>query len=195
MKNHVMVDLETMGTSSNAAILSIGACAFDPFKWENPKKDEKFEVNVDLEDCIKKGLKVDASTVYWWMKQSKEAQQRISLTPAALHDALVEFKEFFNGENGRPYSNKGQYIWSHGSTFDVVILENAYKTIGFQSVRTPWSFTAARDTRTLFDLAGVMVDRSKGVQHVAVHDAINQARTVCEAYKILKILKSEDRRY
>ncbi len=199
MKNHIMVDLETMGLSSNTAILSIGACVFNPFKWETPAKNEIFEINVDLQDCINAGLKVDASTLFWWMKQSKAAQDRLLQRPFLLNTALYEFSQFFKGVGNydRGVADRGVFAWGHGAAFDIPILENAFSTptIGNKPkliLDVPWRFANVRDTRTIFDLASVRVDHSKGTAHVAVHDAINQARTVCEAYKILKIKEREE---
>ena len=64
MKQNLMIDLETLGTKPNSAILSIGAVYFD--------KDglgEEFYANVDLQDSIDSGFDIDASTVYWWLSQ------------------------------------------------------------------------------------------------------------------------------
>ena len=56
-----MIDLETMSTSANAAIVAIGACTFD----RDFGVDDKFYVSVDLETCIKKGFGIDGSTIMW----------------------------------------------------------------------------------------------------------------------------------
>jgi hypothetical protein len=67
-----MVDLETMGNTKEAAITAIGACAYDS-KSGNMIEEAFYKV-VKLENSVKEGLKMDASTVIWWMNQSEEAK-------------------------------------------------------------------------------------------------------------------------
>ena len=66
---NVMVDIETLGTSSNSVILSIGAVEFD-----NENLGAEFEVYIDPESCTDHGLVIDAPTVMWWLGQSNEAR-------------------------------------------------------------------------------------------------------------------------
>ena len=66
----VTIDLETMGNLSTSAIMAIGAVTFDTGTTET----NEFYVVVDLESCLRRGLIVTASTVYWWLQQDKEAQ-------------------------------------------------------------------------------------------------------------------------
>ncbi|NDD98181.1 MAG: 3'-5' exoribonuclease, partial [Actinobacteria bacterium] len=61
----VMIDIETLSTQYNAAILSIGAV-----KWEESEIVDTFYINVDPKSCKELGLHVEHKTVEWWMKQS-----------------------------------------------------------------------------------------------------------------------------
>ena len=48
----IMIDLETLATSTDAAILTIGAVKFDPFGKElSEPQMESFYVRVDLDSC------------------------------------------------------------------------------------------------------------------------------------------------
>ena len=71
-------------------------------------------------------------------------------------------------------------IWSHGSIFDVVILENVATSMQ-QGVT--WNFWEIRDTRTLFDIANVEV-QVEG-KHNALADATAQSYAVQKAYRVL----------
>jgi hypothetical protein len=74
-KTDVMIDLETLATSSDAAILTIGAVKFDPFGREKQQADmDSFYVRVDLDSCHEIGLVTNDDTIAWWASQSKEAQ-------------------------------------------------------------------------------------------------------------------------
>lgn len=66
---HIMIDLETMGTRPGSAILSIGACSFDP-NWlggsdsdhEPGEARRTFYQNITLASCLDAGLTIDAAT-------------------------------------------------------------------------------------------------------------------------------------
>ena len=71
------------------------------------------------------------------------------------------------------------------------IMAAAYKAVGLP---VPWHYRAPRDTRTLFDVAGItdhsawMADRPGplGVPHHSLDDSICQARAVCDAWEMLR---------
>jgi 3' exoribonuclease, RNase T-like len=110
------------------------------------------------------------------LNQSKENITKLmTLYPTQyLGTALSNLRSCFSlGDNW--------YVWSHGSNFDTVILENAYRLIG----GSPWwDYKNVRDTRTLFDVAGCTYTAKGG--HDALEDARNQAEAVQKAYQQLK---------
>ena len=66
MAKHLMVDLETMDTSPEATVLTLGAVHFNP--WGNGYGDKiYFRINIDDQDAL--GRKVDPGTLDWWSKQ------------------------------------------------------------------------------------------------------------------------------
>ena len=75
MNTDIMIDLETLATSPDAAILTIGAVRFDPFGREltDPEMDS-FYVRVDLDSCDEIGLVTNDDTIAWWANQSDEAK-------------------------------------------------------------------------------------------------------------------------
>ena len=76
MNTDIMIDLETLATSTDAAILTIGAVKFDPFGSELKEPAmESFYVKVDLDSCDRIGLVTNDDTIAWWASQSKEAQE------------------------------------------------------------------------------------------------------------------------
>ena len=95
--NHVMLDIETLGNKTNSVILSIGACYFNP---ETGDIGDTFNRHINVEDCVKSGLDMDASTVLWWMGQSKDAQSKITQgqkTSISLLHALTLLSDFIGG--------------------------------------------------------------------------------------------------
>ena len=78
-------------------------------------------------------------------------------------------------------------MWSNGASFDVVVAETAWRQLG---MRIPWPFWVIRDTRTLYEIAGVKLkDGGHVTSHKAVEDAERQAIVVQKAYT--KLIKAE----
>lgn len=169
--SHLMIDIETLGTRSNAVIMSIGAVQF------NLKGDTKAVLHrgVTINSCLNAGLEVDGDTIEWWLRQDKKnIEKLLELEKRHLSIVLQELDSIDMHQNGWS-------VWSHGSVFDIVLLENAYKAVG----RKPWwDHRNVRDTRTLFDIAEYKYKAKGG--HDALEDATNQAIAVQEAYQKLK---------
>lgn len=181
---HLMIDLETLSTAPDAAITQIGAVAFDPARG---LLADSFARHVSIESCIRAGLKVDGSTVCWWMEQAEDA--RLSFTRGqvgalAIDAALADLASWVNLTFG---AQGPEGVWSHGATFDLPILDSAFRRVLGRAV--PWRYTAARDTRTLFALAGALLPQlagpSVGVAHDAVYDCQYQVQGVVSAYRKL----------
>ena len=170
-----MIDLETMSSNSNAAIVSIGACKFSV---ENGIEDT-FYVNVDLPSCIEKGMHVNGDTIMWWLGQSKEARDILQVDRFNLTNALDEFTSWFNS------AKYGKYLWGNGATFDNVVLSNAYKAVGFKQ---PWNYRNDCCYRTLKNLTPeVTAPERKGTHHNALDDAMYQAEHLIKIFKHLGI--------
>lgn len=170
---HIMLDLETLGTSPGCAILSIGAVEFNP----RGRTGAQFYVNVDRQTCFALGLIQDPGTVAWWARQSQEAKDALLNDVQPVGHALMEFTKFFKGVGGK-------LLWAHGATFDPPVLDAVYRAAGYN---VPWQFWNVRDTRTLYDLAGIQPDRNQGVHHNALNDAIVQAEAAIMAYRKLGV--------
>ncbi|WP_306393435.1 3'-5' exonuclease [Telluria beijingensis] len=171
-----MIDTETLGTTPGSAILSLGAVMFGP-----DGLGETFYAPIDLASCVLAGLAIDPATVQWWMAQGDEARAAAFPTDAAtLPQVLLAFQAWFVAQEAR-------YPWCHGAGFDVPLLDAAFKACGLAS---PWAFWDVRDTRTLYDVAGVKVDRRAGTHHHALDDAISQAEAAARALRIVHAHKT-----
>ncbi len=170
----IMLDLETMGNKPGAAIISIGAVFFDVNNGLGPS----FHARIDLEDSVRCGLKMDASTVKWWLNQSKEAQTAVMLPGTSLATTLASFSDFVT--TNLDHGERAE-VWGNGSDFDNVILSAAFDAVG-KSI--PWRFYDSRCYRTLKNLfKGVPADPRVGIHHDALDDAKFQA---LHAIKILQ---------
>ena len=125
-------------------------------------------VDIDSQD-----RDIDPNTLEWWSKQDKQIQEEAFSDEdrIPLQQAMKQLYAFGFGTNN---------VWSHGSIFDIVILENICRKL--QQAVT-WKFWEVRDTRTLFDLA--KVDVIVEGKHNALNDALAQAKAVQQSYKKL----------
>jgi 3' exoribonuclease, RNase T-like len=177
MNTDIMIDLETLATTPNAAVLTIGAVRFDPFgdDMKEPTADS-FYVRVDLDSCDAIGLEVSEDTLNWWGQQDKSAQEEAFGTEGRIpvSEAMNQLYKFCWG---------AKRVWSHGAGFDVPICENIFRKV---NKAVPWNFWQVRDTRTIYDL-GIESRRPEVLKHHALHDAYSQAVGV---QNILRRLRS-----
>lgn len=173
MTKHLMVDMETMAVTPNAVVLSLGAVHFNPYGSGYSDKIY-FRVSIDDQDAL--GREVDPKTIEWWSQQDPAIMEE-AFSPdnrISLVDAMDQFHKFAWGCDR---------FWSHGATFDLVMLENIYRQL---NKPLPWNYWQLRDTRTLFDL-GFDPDMPTGSKHDALQDAIRQAAGVQNMYRKLNI--------
>ncbi|EJQ0322226.1 3'-5' exoribonuclease, partial [Escherichia coli] len=182
---HLMIDLETMGTNTNAPIVVIGAVFFAP---QTGEIGPVFYIVISLTDAMNTGAVPDGGTIEWWLKQSSEARAAILTDQVKLKDALSRFREFIN-----KYSDeKFVQVWGNGATFDNAILRTSYERL---DIPCPWRYHNDRDVRTIVEL-GKTIDfdaRSvipfEGVRHNALDDARHQAKYVTAT--IQKLIPSQ----
>lgn len=169
----IMINIETLGTRSNAAVLSIGAVEFD---LETGKLGRTLYTDLELQPQLDAGRKLDADTFYRWMKQSKEAQEAF-LSSVTLHPlgALAELSHFIHSAN-QPN------VWGNGSSFDISILESLYQSF---NIPVPWCYNEIHDFRTFRRFVGSPGSRivNDGVAHNALDYAISQAKYVINEYR------------
>lgn len=169
----IMLDTETLGKRAGCAILSVGACTFNPHTGEI---DQRFYANVNYIESVQRyDFHIDPETVDWWFHQSEEARQHLSTDKANLETVLSNLALWFSMAGG-------VRVWSQGAAFDFPILEEAFRRCG---IAVPWKFWNVRDTRTVYDINNFdprSVPRS-GTYHNALHDCEHQVLCVKEALK------------
>ena len=166
--SNVMIDIETLGTGPDAAILSIGAVMFG-----SSGTGIEFYTTVDAQSAVDAGGSLTISTVAWWARQGAKAQEVLSGKHKHIDAALMELSEWM-GAHCEVHKAK---VWANSPSFDCVILKSAYKAAGMS---VPWMFYNERCHRTMKSLYPVPYAKA-GTMHNAVDDARNQA---CQLIKI-----------
>lgn len=173
-KRHVMIDLETLATTRNAVVLSIGATIFDPTK---KGMIDTLELKVDIEEQTEVYNRfVSEDTLKWWSTQSPEA-----ILEAMGDEDRVPYKEAI--DRLRKFCWGAERVWSNGSIFDVIIVEDCLNDLELPSA---WQFYNVRDCRTIYELAGVNLKDAKyqtKTTHKALDDAIHQTVVLQDAYR------------
>lgn len=181
---HLMVDMETMGNGPDAPIVSIGAVFFDP---STGNTGAEFYQVVSLESSMSFGMKPDASTIQWWLKQSSEARSAILVDEAMGLRESLELLADFIAENAADGSHTVQ-LWGNGCSFDNVILRRAYALTD-----TPFAvpFWNDRDVRTMVELGKSVGINPRfdipfeGDMHNALSDARHQVKYVSAIWQRL----------
>jgi exodeoxyribonuclease VIII len=175
-----MVDIETLDSSNDALILSIGAKEFDPeldlAGWQG--RELYVVAKQDLQVSKWKRTTSEA-TKKWWSEQSEEARKVLADPSAVMLDtALGAFAEWLAGQHVQ--------VWGYGSTFDNVILRSAYRAVGMPC---PWGHREDMCYRTLASIVRGMLEvpERTGTHHNALDDARYQARCATLALKRLGV--------
>ena len=133
-----MIDLEGLGTGPDTTILTIAAQAFDPLGLGY--HEQKYYARITLESQADRNIQ--QSAIDWWATQPAAARDE-----AFCEEGRIPLDQALD-ELGRLiwHSNR---IWAQGPTYDMNILEHAYKSYGKP---IPWQYFKVRDSRTVFGL-------------------------------------------
>ena len=159
------LDLETMDTGPEAAVLAIGARIFT---IDGPSKG--FEVFINQGLAAQFGT-TSMDTIKWWNKQDPLVYEQVfggKLHPA---DAVHQFMQFVS-------VHAPETVWANSPSFDCTILRHLCKQV---NLTFPFHFTMERDFRTLFamgrDLDINTRDCWKDIRaHLPLDDATAQAK-------------------
>lgn len=170
-----MIDIETLGTAPDALILTVAAQAFDPLGVGI--YDQSYYARVDFDSQIDRSI--EDGTLKWWASQNSMAREE-----AFAEQDRVEIDQMLD-DLGRLIW-KSSVIWANGPTFDMTILEHAYKS---HKKALPWQYYKVRDARTVYNLktdillsesTGQMTPRQGQATGPASHHALEDCRRQIE---------------
>ena len=161
-----VLDIETLGTESNAVILSVALVYFGPTipLYINEVRKNSILLKLNVEQQIRELKRTtNKDTMDWWAKQDK-ATQLASLIPRdddlSPADAMEKLLDFFHSHGG----TKNSTIFSRGA-FDAIIIESMNRALGNKPLV---HYSNYRDIRTFIEC---MYPESKG-GYVAVDKQI-----------------------
>jgi exodeoxyribonuclease VIII len=174
MTTHAMIDLETLGTTPDCAVLTIGGVKFDPNLIHKPTNEFYYRFEVD--EQLERGRTTLDSTLEWWGKQEESVREEAlgdgNRTPVL--EVLQALNKWCVGVDA---------IWCQGPAFDICILEDLYRQYDHH---IPWAFWKIKDSRTLFSI--MPTDPRKAVDFAA-HNALEDCKVqaICVQDTIKKL--------
>lgn len=171
----LMIDIETLGTSHDAVVCSIGWALFG-----EKRVIESGVMHLDWGEQLENGRVVDESTLKWWLLQSDNARASIAnaTCPWSLCAAEADLTAL---------CERSDTVWCCGANFDLPILESLFEAAPL--IGTPWAYKQTRDYLTLRHEAERLgfIPKSNTNAHNAEADARYQAGTLIAIRKSLKL--------
>jgi exodeoxyribonuclease VIII len=173
----VMIDIETLGNTPDATVLTIAGIAFDRMGHygmvADPTTLDFYYARVEIDH---QNRQINEDTVDWWAKQPEEAKteafhpdQRIP-----LDIAMIELNKWASGADR---------YWANGAGFDFTILESCNRQFNNKS---PWNFWQVLDARTIYKMVPDHFIPQNNKHH-ALWDCLSQIQRLTECFHKLGV--------
>jgi hypothetical protein len=167
----LMIDIEGLATGPDTTILTIAAQEFNPL--ERDSFGRSFYARVDLES--QPDRRIEQGTIEWWATQPAVVRDE-----AFAEEDRVSLDDALRGLHRLAWHSKR--IWAQGPTYDMNILEHAYKSY---NIALPWKYFAVRDSRTVFSLVPDL--KKYPASHHALEDCQRQIMLLWDSLEYLNI--------
>lgn len=174
-KNHIMIDIETLGLSINSVITSIGATRFTMCPDEFSITD-KFVRNIPVAHQIDDMRRdVDPDTLAWWVRTDVRQLVRMMShvdDSVTLGSAVMDLHAFI-GETKNLVS-----VWSNGTDFDIAMLNNICRQRIPNISSGLCNYAIVKDYRTIRNLFGALAENriASAPSHIGIEDAEYQSK-------------------
>lgn len=172
----ITFDFETCALAPTAAVMSVGAVAWNRESEDNPFVldpmhlcDYSFYKHVDLRSSFLDGFSFDKDTSNWWAAQPIDAKRALldyDDTPILpIKEVIDSFFSYIKEVKSLFYARQ-VHLWSQGTDFDIAILRNI---CNIYNLSMPINYHDFRDHRTFYmegarvlcQLAGVDFEPSR----------------------------------
>lgn len=189
-KLSMMVDVETLGNESTPVVIQIAAVIFDVHTGET---FETFNMMIDPKSSVKHGLKITASTMEFWLKQEKDAiekvvfkaileGQELTVVLDAFTAWIEQVKKTHKVKSVKWYGNGDDWSWV-ASNYYATNREMPIPFWDSLDVRTPveWGLEIFGDDfnpkkTTVFD----------GIRHDAISDCLHQIKYLVTIFQRMR---------
>lgn len=169
----VMIDIETLSTFPNAAVIAVAVVIRAD---ENPKHPQARAWFIDQDFVI--GHQ-DSATLEWWASQAKAVRDLVFGGNQIPKEAFQEVNGFLqsNGITPHQYNDHEDYrVYASPAMFDLPILRHTYQQLG---LAPPWHWRAERCLSTmkkeiLDNFSIEIADVTPELAHHPIHDCLAQ---------------------
>ena len=210
---NITFDFETCALCPTAAVMSIGAVAWNAYSENSPfilkegnNEENPFLRHVDLRSSFLDGFTFDKKTSEWWTAQSEEAKKAVldnDVMPVQpIEDVVVDFFKWIDGTK-KEYEDDDVNLWSQGTDFDIAILRNICEKY---NIKIPVSHKNFRDHRTFYmegakficDISGAEFEPQRAYALVDEYNGAGQAhdpvydckKSIYSTWQMMKYLRS-----
>lgn len=181
----IMVDLETLGKSSESPIIQLGAVVFDI--WTGTTLARFNDYAALTEKTI-----VDGTTLKWWLDADRELlAETLRKGVMSEKELITEFVHFIEENAWDPGQPKQVYLWGNGILFDNRFIKDKCERYG---LIYPIHYRNDRDVKTIVEVYCIKnhvdydtvkyQDRSL-IEHDALNDCLEQVRVVSKCFRDL----------
>lgn len=169
METELMLDIETLSSQPNAAVIAIGLVAFNQEEILN-------ECEILIDPQFTPGHR-NPDTLDWWHDQDSRVFRKMMSGGEYPWDACDQFVDFCNQYKKAP-------MWANPPTFGISIMRHLFKVYDKEF---PIHFTRERDFRTIKKMAErVGVDYSEAYEERDAHDAVDDAKVQARALQLIR---------
>jgi DNA polymerase III epsilon subunit-like protein len=179
----ISLDIETLGTNSDAVVLSIGACVVTP---DGVQKEGTFYSCVNIQQQIDLGRSITEGTLRFWFEQEQGVIQNsfgVANGPS-IREVMSNLLTWIKS-NGSPS------VYCKGPQFDAAILDSMADSA---KVERPIGYRKWRDIRTLEETitwAGhedMLNAQQENASLLHAHDALDDAFAQGETIHLAMLL-------
>jgi hypothetical protein len=180
MSNRIMFDIETLGLSRKAVVLTIGYAIFGKEKIVSSG-----QVLFDVDEQIQRGREIGFDTLKWWFNQialKPELVKPFQSVPNRASQCLYWLhRRLGKTSDDTHLGPEISEVWANGPTFDLDIIKSLFYEDMPNAPSCPWAYWQERDYRTFIkqaQLAGIVLPERP--QDLPLHDAESDARYQAE---------------
>jgi exodeoxyribonuclease VIII len=173
MLSLISLDLETLATTPDAAVVSLGAVEVATIGVDgsrHPRSSVQFYSVFNIHEQGERGARMQESTVLWWNKQPDEVRQALTEAQETNEFVVRGANNFLAWVDALP----GSPVWVvQGADFDIPILQMFLARVG---LTLPGYYRHKICLRTLSFTNKMYAGPNTGVAHNALDDAISQGK-------------------
>ena len=178
----VMIDLETLSTFPNAAVIAIGVVIRND---ENPKHQQARSWFIDRDFVI--GHE-DPTTLEWWNAQDPRVKNQVFGGNQLPKEALQELNGFLKSNGVTPERTDDVRCYASPAMFDFPILRHQYQQLG---IVPAWNWrterclsTMVKEIRDHFNVEIPWVEPE--LKHHPIHDCLAQFQELDACFSELR---------